>query len=144
MNGDPSSENWRDLEELRRGVLREVNERIASLSWRFAGRDATLPAQFICECSDPACTERVEVALVVYERVRAQPRRYLIVTNHQNPETETVIASAERCAIVEALAGKTSKIAEEAETRAAGERFTARNGERGRPARAARPNETPA
>jgi hypothetical protein len=117
MAGVESSENWHDLDEARRGLIREVNERIAHLSSGFAEQSSGSLAQFTCECSDPTCIEPVTVTLGVYEHVRAEPRRYLIALNHEDPETETVIVAGAHHAIVETLAGQASKIAETTDPR---------------------------
>ena len=112
MTEHQRTHDWRELEEVGRGVFRGVNERIAVLAWRFAGNDATSPAQFVCECGDAGCIAPVSVTLAVYEFVRDEPRRYLIAPNHEDPETETVIATGVEHTIVETLAGSASKIAE--------------------------------
>jgi hypothetical protein len=59
--------------------FREENERIES------GADKmTLagPVPFICECSDPACTEIVRLDVDEYEDVRWHPRRFFSVPGH--------------------------------------------------------------
>ena len=48
-------------------LFRDVNERIAESAERFDA-DST---EFVCECSDQACTERVEATLDEYQEVRA-------------------------------------------------------------------------
>ena len=40
-------------------LFRDVNERIAESAERFNARDA----EFVCECADPACAERVPATL---------------------------------------------------------------------------------
>src|SRR5207248_5026775 len=46
-------------------LFREVNERIAESAQRFESHRA----EFVCECADQDCTERVEATLDEYERV---------------------------------------------------------------------------
>ena len=46
-------------------LFRDVNERIAESAERFSARDA----EFVCECADPACAERVPATLELYEDV---------------------------------------------------------------------------
>ena len=48
-------------------LFRDVNERIAESAERFSARDA----EFVCECADPACAERVPATLEQYEEVRS-------------------------------------------------------------------------
>ena len=118
MGGNGSAVNWREIEEIQRAVFRDVNERIASLfSSRFAGPESGPKLQLVCECADVQCTAPVEVTLDEYERIRAEPRRYVIAPNHEDPERETVIARGAGFAVVETLAGNTSKTAENTDPR---------------------------
>jgi hypothetical protein len=45
-------------------LYRDVNERIAETSKRFDSDEA----EFMCECGDPGCAERLEAPLDEYER----------------------------------------------------------------------------
>jgi hypothetical protein len=78
-------------------LFRDVNERIAESAERFGSEDA----EFVCECSDPACTERVEVPLQTYERVRDDPTHFLVVPGHEQRDIEHVVERRPRGAIVE-------------------------------------------
>ena len=111
MRGSGTNGDRRDL-DVRRGVLREVDERIAAFTLQLVDGEPDPSAQFICECADPACTEPVMATLDLYERVRAEPRRYLVAVNHEDPEGETVVVAGNDYAVVETLAGEASKIAE--------------------------------
>jgi hypothetical protein len=53
-------------------LFRDVNERIAESAARF---DAD-SAEFVCECSDQTCTDRVEATLDEYQEVRATGTRF--------------------------------------------------------------------
>src|SRR5262249_19546942 len=55
-------------------LFRAVNERIAEAARRFGSDDAA----FVCECSDEACTERVDASLVDYERARTHGTHFLV------------------------------------------------------------------
>ncbi len=79
-------------------LFRDVNERIAESAKRFDS-DA---AEFVCECADPACAERVPVTLDEYERVRADSTRFLVVQGHEDTRIERVVERPHRrFAIVE-------------------------------------------
>jgi hypothetical protein len=69
-------------------LFREVNERIKRLSEQLDVREAV---EFTCECADAACTESIPVAIDEYERVRRQPRLFLVAPTHVFPEVEDVI-----------------------------------------------------
>lgn len=58
-------------------VARSVNEAIE------AGRvTRDGPAGFLCECGQLGCNAVVELTLDAYERVRAHPRKFVLVPGH--------------------------------------------------------------
>ncbi len=69
-------------------VFREVNEGIERGQWPGEDRE---PVGFRCECARLGCNLLVELTLGEYERVRAHPRRFMMVPGHEIPEVETVI-----------------------------------------------------
>ena len=85
-------------------LFRSVNERIAEATERFDNGDAT-DAEFLCECGDPACSERLEVPLDEYEQVREDATTFVLDPAHVRPEIEKIVwhrpacrqASARRC-----------------------------------------------
>jgi transcription initiation factor TFIID subunit TAF12 len=89
------------LDEQRRAtneaLFRDVNERIAETAERF---DAS-GTEFVCECSDPNCTHRVEASLAEYEQVRDESTTFLVVPGHEQGDIERVIADRGRFRIVE-------------------------------------------
>jgi hypothetical protein len=78
-------------------AFREVNERIAENAARFDAGET----DFICECDDPECTERVEVTLEEYERVRADGAQFLLAPGHGDTGIEHVVARNGTFIIVE-------------------------------------------
>ncbi|HEY2074304.1 MAG TPA: hypothetical protein VGG88_12075 [Gaiellaceae bacterium] len=78
-------------------AFREVNERIAENARRF---DAGT-TDFICECDDPMCTERVEATLDEYEDVRADGTRFLLAPGHGDGSIERVVEHRPNFDIVE-------------------------------------------
>ena len=54
-------------------LFRDVNERIAEGAERFDAQEA----EFVCECADVECTDRVEATLYDYEHVRADGARFI-------------------------------------------------------------------
>jgi hypothetical protein len=78
-------------------LFRDVNERIAETAERF---DAT-GTEFVCECSDPNCTHRVEASLAEYENVREDPATFLLVPGHEQPDIERVVSRRRRFQVVE-------------------------------------------
>jgi hypothetical protein len=80
-------------------LFRNVNERIAEASERFDAGDAS-DAQFMCECADPACAERLEVPLEEYEHVREDPTTFVLDPEHIEPEIEHVVRRRRGYAVV--------------------------------------------
>jgi hypothetical protein len=78
-------------------LFRDVNERIAESA---AGFDAD-EADFVCECAEQTCTERVSASLDEYERVRADSKRFLVRPGHENEQIERVVEQRPRFAVVE-------------------------------------------
>ena len=77
-------------------LFRNVNERIAECAQRVASDDAA----FVCECSDPDCTEQVEAPLDVYEDVRSDGTQFLLVPGHEDERIERVVRERRRYSIV--------------------------------------------
>ena len=80
-------------------LFRDVNERIAES----AQRSEADSAQFVCECADPNCTDRVEATLAEYERVRSDGATFLLAPGHVHADIERVIADRGRFEVVEKL-----------------------------------------
>jgi hypothetical protein len=80
-------------------LFRDVNERIREISDTFGQRDATY--DFLCECSDPECAERVVLTAAQYEHVRADSTRFVVAKGHAMPEIESVVEQAKDHVIVE-------------------------------------------
>jgi hypothetical protein len=68
-------------------LFRNVNERIAESAARFDAGDA----EFVCECSDQTCTDRVAATLDEYEQVRADATRFLLRPGHEDTRVERVL-----------------------------------------------------
>jgi hypothetical protein len=77
-------------------LFRDVNERIAETSERFDAEDA----EFMCECADPGCAERLEVSLDHYEEVRADATTFLLNPDHVEPDVEEVVDERKGYAVV--------------------------------------------
>jgi hypothetical protein len=79
-------------------LFRDVNERIAESALRF-NADET---QFVCECADPECAQRVPATLDEYEDIRADGARFLLVPGHEDTRVERVVGRPHRrLAVVE-------------------------------------------
>ena len=88
-------------EEIRIGrteaLFRDVNERIAESAQRFEADET----QFVCECADPSCADRIELSLEDYERVREDATHFVLVEGHVDERVERVITQRRKYSIVE-------------------------------------------
>jgi len=80
-------------------LFRDVNERIAESAQRFEA-DST---QFVCECADPNCTDRVEATLDEYEEVRADATTFILTPGHVQEDIERVVSDRGRFHVVEKM-----------------------------------------
>ena len=100
---------------LNESIFRQVNEQIESLNRDFDNEARTMTV--ICECANGECTERLVIAVSEYEKVRRDPRRYIILAGHSLPEYESVVDSGESYEIVEKRDGRAAQLAEETDPR---------------------------
>lgn len=81
-------------------VFREINEGIERGQWP-GEEDA--PVGFRCECARLGCNELLQLSVNEYEQVRANPRQFVVVPGHRQPEIEVVIETRPGYLIVEKL-----------------------------------------
>ena len=96
--------------------FRSVNERIRDLADRH-GSDQH-PYEFLCECSDPACVDRVTLSLDEYEAVRADATRFVLAEGHADGTIEKVLEASPDHVVVEKV-GVAAEVAEALDPRAA-------------------------
>lgn len=94
-------------------LFREVNEALESGRW--PGEQGDLIA-FRCECGELGCSRMIEVAVVVYERVRADPRWFLVAPDHDIPEVETIVEHHPHYVVVQKR-GEAGRVAESSDPR---------------------------
>lgn len=95
--------------------FREVNERIREMGEKLHSA-ADAEYEFLCECPDPSCVERLLVSLRRYEQIRSEPRRFLVAPGHNVPEIEHLVASSPEAAVVE-KDGAAGEVAEQLDPR---------------------------
>jgi hypothetical protein len=84
-------------------LFREVNERIETLHHRL-GDDESEPQEWLCECADAHCVDRIELTVDEYERTHAAPNRFVVKIDHVVPDVERVLERSDRYAVVEKVA----------------------------------------
>jgi hypothetical protein len=69
-------------------LFREVNERVEAVAHKL-GPD--VPYEFVCECANADCTFRVQLPLRLYERIRSDPKQFVVLPLHYTPEVEDLV-----------------------------------------------------
>jgi hypothetical protein len=96
------------LERLARNqiLFREVNERLREIAV-----PGTEPSEYVCECSDLACTTTIPLSPDEYEGVRSYPAVFVIATGHERLEVERIVESNGHFALVEKIVGVDAAVA---------------------------------
>lgn len=105
-----------DLRQVRaaqnQSLFREVNNHLVELneSWE----PLTESSIFVCECARMDCVEEIEMSLPEYERVRGNPRRFIVAPSddHVLPDVERVVESNASYFVVEKIE-TAARVAEE-------------------------------
>jgi len=97
-------------------TFRSVNERLEEKADELKLGEARTP--FLCECEDETCTEILLLRHAEYEQVRAHPRRFIVVSGHQNGDDELIRDEADFTVIEKH--GEEGELVEQQDPRAAG------------------------
>jgi hypothetical protein len=100
-------------------LLRDMNERVRAINHDFT--DVLPLGDWMCECANDECTERVRVSTAEYEEVRAVATRFIVAPNdsHVLAEIEHVTKRTDRYWVVEKN-GEAAKLAARAAPRSHG------------------------
>ena len=100
---------------LNEAVFREVNERIEDLAETFDLKTQSL--DFLCECGDAACVERITMTRAEYEEVRSEAQQFAVHSGHEYPDIESVVSRLKGYDIVRKNKGVPKQIAEQTDPR---------------------------
>ena len=100
---------------LNEAIFRQVNEQIRDLNRGFGTEQGTMTV--ICECGNSDCTERLELGVADYERVRSDPRLYAIAPGHDIPAVETVVEQGDGYDVVQKDEGVPAELSRELDPR---------------------------
>ena len=100
---------------LNEAAFREVNERIEDLAETFDLKTQLL--DFVCECGDANCRERLSMTQAEYEQLRSDAHQYAVHPGHEYPEVESVIARRKGYDVVVKNRGAPEQIAERTDPR---------------------------
>jgi hypothetical protein len=97
-------------------LFRDVNERVSEIN-KEHGLWVTL-SDWICECADETCTERIELTPRQYEKVRESGTHFAVTPSkeHVVPDVERVVEQHERYWVVE-KEGEAASVAERLDPR---------------------------
>ncbi|HKG44896.1 MAG TPA: hypothetical protein VKB10_11715 [Gaiellaceae bacterium] len=87
----------RRIEENER-LFREVNERVAQMH---AGFQSGPDPEWVCECGDETCFEKLTVPLETYREIRSHDAWFVIKRSHDKPDVERIVREAAGYVIVE-------------------------------------------
>ena len=84
--------------------FRAANEGIAEAAEEH-GLDDGRPVPFICECSDPRCTEIILLTLTEYKRVRSSSRWFAHASGHDSdlPDAVRLLEDHQRYVLAEKI-----------------------------------------
>lgn len=100
---------------LNEAIFRQVNEQIRSLNNEFGMQESTMTV--ICECGDADCTDRLELTVATYERVRSDSLLYVVAPGHEIPDVERVVDHVEGYDIVQKHTGEPAELSRETDPR---------------------------
>ena len=100
---------------LNEALYRDVNERVKAINESFGGR--LEEAEFVCECGDIDCADRVRMKLGEYESLRAEPTHFAVKAGHEIPDVEEVVRTHEEYVVVAKNPGRGAKVARETDPR---------------------------
>ena len=91
-------------------LFRGINERVKELNEAFSFVSPV--GEWVCECADDACVERIEMSTAEYEAVRSDGSRFFVVPSDEHvwPDVESVIERTDCYWVVE-KAGQAGSVA---------------------------------
>ena len=98
--GGPEAERH-DRAARNEALFRRINERLEDVNQSF--QVATHHTQFVCECANITCTERIDIALPNYEAVRQVPTHFVVKPGHVFIDEERVIEQHRDYLVVEKI-----------------------------------------
>lgn len=80
-------------------LFRDVNERVKAINESFS---IVVPlGDWVCECGNQACSDRVGLTLEEYEAIRSDPTRFCVAPSHVDLAIEDVIDENDRFWVVQ-------------------------------------------
>lgn len=101
-----STEDVRDRQEKaakNQSLFREVNERVKDVNDQFHAHTAV--SDWVCECANDTCVERIKMTGQEYEHIRSAGERFFVVPSDEHvwPDVDRVVSRHATFWIVEKL-----------------------------------------
>jgi len=100
---------------LNEALFREVNERVKGINEGFG--DRVDEADFVCECGNESCTQRIRMSLDAYERLRTDATHFAVRPGHEIVDVERIIERADGYVVVAKHEGEPARIAQDTDPR---------------------------
>ena len=97
-------------------AFRDANEQIQAKADELGFGARATP--YLCECEDAGCTDVIGLTRLEYEKVRAHPKRFVMVSGHQEPDSR-LMQEGPRFTVIEKT-GAEGKLVAARDPRAAG------------------------
>jgi len=97
-------------------IFRQVNERVSELNRSFSV--VLERGDYLCECGNEDCLERIALTIEEYESVRSEPTHFFVKPGHVAPDVEDVVRSEPEYEIVRKREGEAATLARETDPRA--------------------------
>jgi hypothetical protein len=79
-------------------LFREVNERVAQMQ---VGFETSSDPEWVCECGDETCFEKLRVSVTHYREVREHDDWFLVKPGHEKLDVERVVLQRDGYVVVE-------------------------------------------
>jgi hypothetical protein len=79
-------------------LFREVNERVAQMQ---AGHQSSSDPEWVCECGDETCFEKLRLSVAEYQEIRAHDDWFLLTPGHEKPDVDRVVLQRDGYVAVE-------------------------------------------
>ena len=96
---------------LNEAFFREVNERVKEVNETFSTLTGT--GDFVCECGEATCVERIHVPMEDFSRIREDAALFAIVPGHEQPDVEDVVEEHGDYSVVRKHEGGPAELARE-------------------------------
>ena len=90
-------------------LFREINERLKEMQETF--NVVTDRSEFVCECGNAECAERITMSLPEYRWLRNDPTMFAVVEGHQVEDVEDIVEKREHHVIVRKREREAARIA---------------------------------